>query len=121
MAHVVSKLTRLDRAKEEKERYISHISGKLGAATFADLTDEVVAACGGSAGLFYSVADTFTKDLFAVLADDAETASHGVVYFGSVNHLVRDQRVVLYVRRFRVSVSTIPVWRVVKQRVPSLR
>lgn len=75
VAHVVSKLTRLDRAKEEKDRYFSHISGKLGAATFADLTDEVIAACGGSAGLFYSVADTFTKDLFAVLADDPDAAA----------------------------------------------
>jgi hypothetical protein len=49
------------------------------------------------------------------------TASHGVVHFGSVNHRVRDQRVVLYVRRFRVPVTTIQVWRVVTQRVPSLR
>lgn len=46
---------------------------------------------------------------------------HGVVHFGSVNHLVRDQRVALYIRRFRVEVSTtqrscrwllrVPSWR----------
>ncbi|WP_205876822.1 response regulator [Mycobacterium camsae] len=70
VAHVVTKLTRLDRATEEKGRYISHISGKLGAATFADLGDEVMAGCGGSAGLFYSVADTFNRNLFWVLAND---------------------------------------------------
>lgn len=75
MAHVVSKLTSLDRAREERERYISHVSGKLGAATFADLTDEVIAACGGSAGMFYSVADTFTKNLFTALAEDATAAA----------------------------------------------
>lgn len=77
-AHAVSKLTRMDRAVEEKERYRAHIAGKLSAATYADLNDEVVAGCGGAAGLFYSVADSFKRDLFSILREKPEDAGRVV-------------------------------------------
>ena len=74
-AHVVAKLTTHDRATSEKDRYRGHVSGRLGAASYADLTEEVSAGCGASAGLFYSVADVFNRDLFRVLDSDAAGAA----------------------------------------------
>lgn len=74
-AHAVSKLTTLERALQEKERYRRHISGRLSAATYTDLSDEVLAGCGSFAGLFYSVADNFRSDVFSVLERDSEEAA----------------------------------------------
>ncbi|XAS76047.1 response regulator [Dermatophilaceae bacterium Sec6.4] len=78
VAHVVAKLTRLSSALEERERYRTYISGRLGAGTYADLSDEVLAGCQDGAGLFYSVADTYDKDLFTVLRLDEELAVRAV-------------------------------------------
>jgi CheY-like chemotaxis protein len=78
VAHVVAKLTRLDSALEERERYRTFIAGRLGAGTYADLSDEVLAGCQGGAGLFYSVADTYDKDLFTVLKLDEGMAVRAV-------------------------------------------
>lgn len=77
-AHVVAKLTTRDRATGEKDRYQRHVSGRLGAASYADLSEEVFAGCGAFAGLFYSVADVFDRDLFRVLAADAADAARVV-------------------------------------------
>jgi CheY-like chemotaxis protein len=77
-ANIVSKLTTFQRAIEEKLRYTDYISGRLGAATFADLSDEVAAGCGTSAGLFYSVADSFDEDLFALLRKSPQHAASAV-------------------------------------------
>ncbi|WP_404393507.1 response regulator [Humibacillus xanthopallidus] len=73
-AHAVGKLTTVSRAVEEKERYRNHIAGRLAAATYTDLSDEVMAGCGSSAGLFYSVADNFGRDIFSVLREDEQAA-----------------------------------------------
>lgn len=78
VAHVVAKLTVLENAFEERERYRSYIAGRLGAGTYADLSDEVLAGCHGGAGLFYSVADTYDQDLFTVLGRDEVAAVRAV-------------------------------------------
>lgn len=70
VAHVVAKMTTLSSALEERDRYQAYISGRLGAGTYANMTDSVLAGCHGGAGIFYSVADTYDRDLFAVLRDD---------------------------------------------------
>ncbi|SMD06664.1 response regulator [Lentzea albidocapillata] len=78
VARVVSKITRFDRALEEKDRYRQCIAGRLGAGSYADLNDEVLAGCGRDAGLFYSLADTYKMDLFKKVLSDDEIAAAAV-------------------------------------------
>ncbi|ROP38640.1 response regulator receiver domain-containing protein [Saccharothrix texasensis] len=78
VARVVSKITRIDRALEEKDRYRQCIAGRLGAGAYADLNDEVTAGCGRTAGLFYSVAESYKLDVFAQLLADESAAALAV-------------------------------------------
>lgn len=78
VAHAVAKMTKFQRALEEKERYRTHIAGRLGAGSYADLSDEVLAGCGDSAALFHSVAGSFDREFFAVLQDSDALAAQVV-------------------------------------------
>lgn len=71
-ADVVAKVDELTAIRDEARRFRHHVQPRLDFRQFPDLADEVVAGAGHVGAIFYSVAGTHDRSLFAVLEEEPE-------------------------------------------------
>lgn len=93
-ASLVARVDRLHEVADEAHRYNTHVAPKLGIGSYAPLVEQVKAGCADFGGLFYTLAQTYDRSLFQLLAEDEAAACDAVLQLREMLAPWRDEVVV---------------------------